>query len=142
MEINNKKEQNAFSKIISKIYVSIKENAINTYLLFYISNIFEMTSYIIVIDIIFNYKRQFMNIYYFLYYISPIFYFEIFNCIITNKSNPEEIDILRYKYDLIYKLANKFDHIYILKDLLLQDYFYLKIYNLKFQNKISVKYNI
>ena len=109
MEINNKKEQNAFSKIISKIYVSIKENAINTYLLFYISNIFEMTSYIIVIDIIFNYKRQFMNIYYFLYYISPIFYFEIFNCKITNKSNPEEIDISRYKYDQIYKLANKFD---------------------------------
>ena len=84
MEINNEKEHNAFSKIISKIYVSIKENAINTSLLFYISNIFEITSFIIVIDIIFNYKRQFMNIYYFLYYISPIFYFEIFNFKIIN----------------------------------------------------------
>ena len=91
--------------MISRIYVSIKENSLNTNILFYISSIFEFTNMIIVIDIIFNYKREFKNIYYFIYYISPIFYFEIFNCKITPKDNPEEVNSDRYKYDQIYKLG-------------------------------------
>ncbi len=105
MEKINKKKRSNFSKIISRIYVSIKENSLNTNLLFYISSIFEFTNMIIVIDIIFNYKRQFKNIYYFLYYISPIFYFEIFNCKFNSKDNPEEVNSEKYKYDQIYKLG-------------------------------------
>ena len=109
MERNNEKKQNCFSKIISRIYVSMKENAINSNLLFFISCIFELTGFIIVIDIIFNYKRDFRNIYYFIYYISPIFYFEILNCKFSNKNNPEEVNPSRYKYDQIYNLAKEFD---------------------------------
>jgi hypothetical protein len=105
MEKINKKKRSFFSKMISRIYVSIKENSLNTNILFYISSIFEFTNMIIVIDIIFNYKREFKNIYYFIYYISPIFYFEIFNCKITPKDNPEEVNSDRYKYDQIYKLG-------------------------------------
>ena len=105
MEKINKKKRSFFSKSISRIYVSIKENSLNTNLLVYISNIFEFTNMILVIDIIFNFKRQFKNIYYFLYYISPTFYFEIFNCKFTSKDNPEEVNSDRYKYDQIYKLG-------------------------------------
>ena len=77
MEEENEKKQNSFSKIISDIYVSIKEKSLNASELFFFSTVFELTNKILIIDIIFNYKRTFQNIYFFLYFISPTFYFEV-----------------------------------------------------------------
>ena len=80
MKKNNFKKQNPLQKIISRTYVSLKESSLNSNLLFFISYIFNLMNSILIIDIIFNYKRDFLNVYHFLYFICPVFYFEILNC--------------------------------------------------------------
>ena len=107
MEQDNEKKLNIFSKIISDIYVSIKEKSLNASELFFFSSVFELTNKILIIDIIFNYKRTFQNIYFFLYFISPTFYFEVLN---NNefmlKKNANRLN--NYTKDQVNLLANKY----------------------------------
>ena len=107
MDKNNFKKQNPLQKIISRTYVSLKESSLNSNLLFFISYIFNLMNSILIIDIIFNYKRDFLNVYHFLYFICPVFYFEILNCEIQNSKNATIVNSTRYKYDQIYKLGVK-----------------------------------
>ena len=105
MDRNNSKKQSLFIKLFSRTYVSIKENSKNSSILYFISYIFRLINTILIIDIIFNYKRNFNNVYNFLYFISPVFYFEILNCEILNKGNATKVNSTRYQYDQIYKLG-------------------------------------
>ena len=105
MDKNNSKKQSLFIKLFSRTYVSIKENSKNANLLYFISYMFQLINTILIIDIIFNYKRDFNNVYNFLYFLSPVFYFEILNCKILNKDNATEVNSTRYQYDQIYKLG-------------------------------------
>ena len=60
---------------------------------------------ILIIDIIFNYKRNFLNLYHFFYLGSPLFYFEVFNSYLSRKKYEE------YDYpqnDQIYKIQLKY----------------------------------
>ena len=107
MEEENEKKQNSFAKIISDIYVSIKEKSLNASELFFFSTVFELTNKILIIDIIFNYKRTFQNIYFFLYFISPTFYFEVLNnnkFMLKNNANR----LNDYTKDQVNLLANKY----------------------------------
>ena len=107
MENTNKKKKNIFSKIISNIYVSIKEKSLNASELFFFSSVFELTNKILIIDTIFNYRRTFKNIYFFLYFISPTFYFEALNnCRFLRKKNAEKLK--NYEKDQINVLANEY----------------------------------
>jgi hypothetical protein len=63
--MDKSKKQKFLFKIISRIYVSIKDNSQNSNLLFFIGYIFGLMNTILIIDIIFNYKRDFLNIYFF-----------------------------------------------------------------------------
>ena len=105
MDKNNSKKQSLFIKLFSRTYVSIKENSKNSTILYFISYIFGLINTILIIDIIFNYKRDFNNVYNFLYFISPVFYFEILNCEILDKGNATKVNSTRYQYDQIYKLG-------------------------------------
>ena len=107
MDRNNIKKQSFLTKYISRLYVNFKESSQNATLLFFISFIFQSMNTILIIDIIFNYKRDFNNIYNFFYFISPTFYFEILNCKILNTNNATEVNNTRYQYDQIYKLGVK-----------------------------------
>ncbi len=107
MEQTNEKKKKTFSKAISDIYVSIKEKSLNASQLFFFSSLFELTNKIIIIDIIFNYKRKFQNIYFFLYFLSPTFYFEVLNnskYLIKNGAQK----ISNYEKDQINILAEKY----------------------------------
>ena len=101
--MDKSKKQKFLFKIISRIYVSIKDNSQNSNLLFFIGYIFGLMNTILIIDIIFNYKRDFLNIYFFLYYINPTLYFEILNCKLTK--NGIKVNTTRYDNDQIYKIA-------------------------------------
>ena len=92
--MDKSKKQKFLFKIISRIYVSIKDNSQNSNLLFFIGYIFGLMNTILIIDIIFNYKRDFLNIYFFLYYINPTLYFEILNCKLTK--NGIKVNSTRY----------------------------------------------
>ena len=107
MDKNNSKKQNPLQKVISRTYVSLKESSLNSNLLFFLSYIFNLMNVIIVIDIIFNYKRDFLNVYNFLYFICPVFYFEVLNCVVQVSNEPTIVNSTRYKYDQIYKLGVK-----------------------------------
>ena len=50
MEQDNEKKLNIFSKIISDIYVSIKEKSLNASELFFFSSVFELTNKILIIE--------------------------------------------------------------------------------------------
>ena len=60
--MDKSKKQKFLFKIISRIYVSIKDNSQHSNLLFFIGYIFGLMNTILIIDIIFNYKRDFLNI--------------------------------------------------------------------------------
>ena len=107
MDKNNCKKQNPLQKIISRTYVSLKESSLNSTLLYFLSYFLNLMNVIVIIDIIFNYKRDFLNVYNFLYFICPIFYFEVLNCVIQKSSNPTIVNSTRYEYDQIYKLGVK-----------------------------------
>ncbi len=102
MDKTSEPKKNFFSKIIINIYGSIQENALNADRLFSFSNILELTNKIIIIDIIFNYRRTFKNLYFFIYFISPTFYFEALNNLdFFLESNPATINKEKYKKDQI-----------------------------------------
>ena len=74
MKFNN---ENKFFYIFIHIFINIKEHSLKFSLFKNICNIIEMINNVIVIDIIFNYKRDFINYLSILYFINPIFYIEI-----------------------------------------------------------------
>ena len=109
MDKTSEPKKNFFSKIIINIYGSIQENALNADRLFSFSNILELTNKIIIIDIIFNYRRTFKNLYFFIYFISPTFYFEALNNVkFFLENNPATISKEKYKKDQISLIISEF----------------------------------
>ena len=109
MDKTSESKNNLFSKIIINIYGSIQENALNADRLFSFSNILELTNKIIIIDIIFNYRRTFKNLYFFIYFISPTFYFEALNNVdFFLENDPATISKEKYKKDQISLIISEF----------------------------------
>ncbi len=126
MDETKEKKKNAFIQINAEIYVSIKEKSLNASQLFFFSSVFELANKILIIDIIFNYKRTFKNIYFFLYFITPSFYFEVINnSKLFINENAKKID--NYKKEQINLIINDYFNIDIHEQ---KDYFDFKIFGL------------
>ena len=109
MEQTSKNQNSLFSKIITDIYGSIQENALESDRLFSFSNILELTNKIIIIDIIFNYRRKFKNLYFFIYFIAPTFYFELINNTkLFVEKNAAILDKKKYQKDQISLIVNEY----------------------------------
>ena len=106
--MNEKKKKNMnISDYLINIYISIKKNNLNFQKLNIFCNVFEMVNHLMIIDIIFNYKRNFFNIFTYLYMLSPNFYFELINNKLCKNANNLNKDY--YKYDQISLLLDKFN---------------------------------
>ena len=101
-----KKKKFKFSDCLINMYISIKNNNLNFNKLNIFCNIFEIINHLMIIDIIFNYKRNFFNIFTYLYILSPNFYFELINNQLCKNANNLNKDY--YKYDQISLLLDKF----------------------------------
>ena len=101
-----KKKKLKFSDCLINMYISIKNNNLNFNKLNIFCNIFEIINHLMIIDIIFNYKRNFFNIFTYLYILSPNFYFELINNQLCK--NVENLNKDYYKYDQISLLLDKF----------------------------------
>ena len=108
MEKNISLQKLKVNKKIKKIYTSFKEN--NLYLSFLLKffQIFEIFDKIIIIDIIFQFKRKFINLYFPLYFISPTFYFETLNSKYGNNSDVNVLDNTYIEKDQIYRIHSKY----------------------------------
>ena len=100
------------SNIVLNIYSSIQSHSPQTILISFISEIFELTNMIIIIDIVFNYKRNFINITYPFYFLSPVFYLEFFlNHFVKNNSINDICKSLNkedYKNDQIFRIISEY----------------------------------
>ena len=106
--MNEKKKKNMnISDYLINVFISIKNNNLNFQKLNIFCNVFEMVNHLMIIDIIFNYKRNFFNIFTYLYMLSPNFYFELINNKLCKNANNLNKDY--YKYDQISLLLDKFN---------------------------------
>ncbi len=106
------------SNIVLNIYSSIQSHSPTAILISFISEIFELSNMIIIIDIIFNYKRNFINITYPLYFLSPVFYLEFFlnHFVKSNSINDicKSLNKEDFKNDQIFQIISEYlnDKIY------------------------------
>ena len=104
---------------ILQIYSSIQMHSFKSMIFNYLSSLFDYANIIVIIDIVFNYKRDFINITFPIYFISPIFYLEcIYTKLVNNNnlnSNCISLDFENYRNDQINRLINKYfsSNIYI-----------------------------
>jgi hypothetical protein len=106
-----------------KIFINIKKNFSNFEILKILAFLFEFCDKLVIIDVIFNYKRNFINIYFFFYFASPLFYFEILNSYLSKDNN--EMDKETYKNDQIYLIQKKYFNINPI-----EQYYFKSFYNL------------
>ena len=104
----NKSLKNFNYKIKKNIYISIKRNYYNSKIFYVFMNILEIFDHIIFIDIIFKFKRNFINLYFCFYFISPTFYYEIINTKLGNDSNSNILNISEYENDQINLIQEKY----------------------------------
>ena len=97
---------------ILQIYSSIQMYSFKSTIFNYISSLFEFANIILVTDIVFNYKRDFINITFPFYFLSPVFYLEsILNKLVKDNDlnlNCILLDIEDYKNDQINILIHKY----------------------------------
>ena len=99
---------------ILDLFSSIQSHSLKSFFFNFFSSIFEYADLIVVIDIIFNYKREFLNLTYPVYFISPIFYLEFFLNNLVKKSDSDSDTVCHllnkeyYKRDQINRLIEKF----------------------------------
>ena len=108
MEKNVSLQKLEMNKTTKKIYNSIKENNTNFQILFKILKIFDIIEKIIIIDIIFSFKRKFINLYFPLYFCSPTFYFEALNSKFGNHTNSNILNDTYIETDQIYNIHYKY----------------------------------
>ena len=83
-----KKNHNKISNLLLNILISIKFSTLDFGKFFFIINLIDIANYIIVIDIIFNKNRNFINFNSYIYMINPIIYCEyLYNKECNNKNN-------------------------------------------------------
>ena len=97
---------------ILQIYSSIQMYSFKSTIFNYISSLFEFGNIILVTDIVFNYKRDFINITFPFYFLSPVFYLEsILNKLVKDNDlnlNCILLDIEDYKNDQMNILIHKY----------------------------------
>ena len=106
------------SNEVLNIYASIQSHSPEASFFNYLSELFELSNIIIVIDIVFHYKRNFINITFPIYFLSPVFYLEFFLNHFVKKNSINNIckslEKEDYKNDQIFLIISKYfkDEIY------------------------------
>ena len=106
------------SNEVLNIYASIQSHSPEASFFNYLSELFELSNIIIVIDIVFHYKRNFINITFPIYFLSPVFYLEFFLNHFLKKNSINNIykslEKEDYKNDQIFLIISKYfkDEIY------------------------------
>ena len=128
------KNENKFFNFFINIFINLKGHSLKFSFFKNICNIIEMINYVIVIDIIFNYKRDFINYLSILYFINPIIYIELLNIYLIKlkiKKNQNlsiiELEKNIYKKDQISLLVKKFFKLTLYDQIYYNDYILLKI---------------
>ena len=114
----NYRRYNQFSINIFNCFSKLKIRALKLNFLLYISNIIFFLNNIMTIDIIFEYKRNFIGIHSMIYFLNPLFYFEVLNNLLisdyssssnlSSESQSNLMDPSKYEKDQISLLFNKY----------------------------------
>ena len=140
-EKNNISHFNYFKKIIPILFINIKESIVNINSFYLFSKLFQFLNWITILDIIFSYKRDFIDFHSYIYFISPIFYLELFYNYIAKI--PKIDDFSKISSDNLCDFAekNSYKKDQILK--LIEKFFNIKIYNQScFTKKYILKFSI
>ena len=138
--MNNKNNNENFniSNFPKIIFVNIKDKCVKIHFFEFISNFFFFLNSIVIIDIIFNYKRNFLSFHYPIYLINPTLYYETFlNYLVKNSSlnsinsNIElktfEINETRYGDDQISLIIKNYFKITLYEPLVFNELLLLRI---------------
>ena len=109
---------NQFSIIIFNCFSRLKIRSLKLNFLLYITNIIFFLNNIMTIDIIFDYKRNFIGLHSVIYFLNPLFYFEVLNNLMisdystsSNLSSISQSNLMepsKYEKDQISLLFNKY----------------------------------
>ena len=126
MNTKVKKKKFSVSNVLINIYVNIKESTLIFDNYQYIFHFLEMINNFLIMDIIFHYKRDFINYSTYLYFLNPIFYIEFLNnnFVSSNKTSLEE-DF--YKNDQLSLFINRIFNINIYDQIYFWNYYVFKI---------------
>ena len=109
---------------ILDIYSSIQSHSIKSNFFKYLSSLFEFTNIIIIIDIVFNFKRENINITFPVYFLSPIFYLEFFYNKFVKESDLDSTCRMLNEEDYKNDQINKILHKYLSTNIYCQNCFY------------------
>ena len=109
----------------------------------YITRFIMFINYIMTIDIIFQYKRNFLELHSIIYFLNPFFYFEVFNNVITpdyssssshfnTQINTNLMEHSKYEKDQISLLFLKYFKVKVHEPGFFNDYFLFRIFFLVF----------
>ena len=120
------KNKSIILNILNSIYIKLKILNNNFYYRSILFALINMVNNIIIIDIIFKKNRNFINYSSYIYFFSPIFYFELLNQKYINNNNKSDNNI-NYTQDQISLLLKKF---FKFKEIYDQNYFKLNNNNI------------
>ena len=126
MNIKIKKKKFSVSNILINIYVNIKESTLIFNKYQYIFHFIEMINSLMIMDIIFYYKRNFINYSTYLYFLNPIFYIEFLNNNFVS-SNTTSLDESFYNNDQLSLFIIKIFNIKIYDQIYFWNYYIFKI---------------
>ena len=129
---------NFFLKKILYCFTQLKLHTFKFLIFIYISKIINFINNIMIMDIIFQYKRNFFGLHSFIYFLNPFFYFEALNNLFIPKysnslnGNKDNTFILmdksKYEKDQISLLINKYFNIEVYEPGYFRSYYFLRIF--------------
>ena len=138
--MGKKKKYRIYDFFLKKILDSFTQLKLHTFkfLVFnFISKLITFVNNIMIMDIIFQYKRNFLGLHSFIYFLNPFFYFEILNNLIipdySNSSNFNKnstsnlMDKSKYEKDQISLMFNKYFNIEVHEPGYFRSYFFFRI---------------
>ena len=133
-----KRGSNVCSKLIYDCFSRLKMRALKYNFLLYISRFIKFLNYIMIIDIIFQYKRNFIGIHSFIYFLNPLFYFEILNNVLIPNlkssshyninTNTNIMEKIKYSKDQISLLFTKYFKVEVHDPGYFSNYFLFRIF--------------
>ena len=133
-----KRGSNVCSKLIYDCFSRLKMRALKYNFLLYISRFIKFLNYIMIIDIIFQYKRNFIGLHSFIYFLNPLFYFEILNNVLIPNlkssshyninTNTNIMEKIKYSKDQISLLFTKYFKVEVHDPGYFSNYFLFRIF--------------
>ena len=138
--MGKKKKYRLYNFFLKKIFYCFTELKLHTFkflVFLYITKIITFINNIMIMDIIFQYKRNFFALHSFIYFLNPFFYFETLNNLFipdysnsshNNKNNTFTLmDKSKYEKDQISLLFNKYFNIEVHEPGYFRSYYFFRI---------------